>query len=294
MPPSDNAPLVPSQSADLPAANDGKGRASDDRCDPPPSQEVPGLAHRSESNSPRPTSALLLGRDHTELGDIATRAVTSNLAIGIARGRFPKGYPHIDLNEDAVFATTDGRTTILAVADAHNGFDAAVIAISAIAEAVASTMASAPRDIVRLLVDAAGRGVASTIPDLGAPRNKSRTALSIAAIRDRRIAATTIGDTACYIATRRRARRIGTDTDYLGPNTDLSAIQIEETSPTVPSSVVVASDGLADFAVNARRTLRAATKLPALDGVEHLIRAAFSGGAGDNVAIAASWPGSHR
>ncbi|MEA3502778.1 MAG: hypothetical protein U9R47_08390, partial [Actinomycetota bacterium] len=80
---------------------------------------VPGVAQ----------SILLLGSDHTELGEVEIAELSPHVAVGISRGRFPKGYAHVDPNEDAVFAATDGTTAIIAVADGHHGFDAAEAAI---------------------------------------------------------------------------------------------------------------------------------------------------------------------
>ena len=119
-------------------------------------------------------SALLLGSDHTELDEVAIEVVTPNLAIGISSGRFPKGYPHADPNEDAVFATTDGVTTILAVADGHHGFDAARAAITAIAEAARAPTDEAIQSIVRRLTVTPIDAVTATVPPL--PRLVTRTA----------------------------------------------------------------------------------------------------------------------
>jgi hypothetical protein len=79
-------------------------------------------------------TGLLLGSGHENLGEFEIEEVSSHIAIGISRGRFPKAYAHIDPNEDAVSAATDDTTTVLAVADGHNGFDAARTAILAIAD----------------------------------------------------------------------------------------------------------------------------------------------------------------
>src|SRR5665811_1231436 len=111
-------------------------------------------------------TALLLGDDHIELEDVAIREITPNLAIGISRGRFPKGYPHIDPNDDAVFATINGDTEILAVADGHQGFDAARAAITAIANAKSPMNDEDLQSAVHRLAIAAIEAVAATIPNL--------------------------------------------------------------------------------------------------------------------------------
>ena len=172
-------------------------------------------------------SALLLDSDHTEFDEVAIEEVAPNLAIGISCGRFPKGYPHADPNEDAVFAATDGNTTILAVADGHHGFDAACAAITAIAEAATAPTDETAQLIVRRLTVTAIDAVAATVPFLPPPRGTSRTALTVAVIRDDSFATTTIGDTACFVATRSRAKRLGTPTDFLSPDKDPAAIGVE-------------------------------------------------------------------
>ena len=231
-------------------------------------------------------SALLLGEDHTELGEVAIREVTPNLVIGISRGRFPKGYAHVDPNEDAVFAASDGATTILAVADGHHGFDASRAAVTAIAQTAPTATIEPAETIARILAEAAIRAVAATVPLLAAPRNTSRTSLTICVIADETAAAVTIGDTACYRAARRRATRIGTDSEFLSPKTKLASIQTETTQVQRNAAIVVTTDGLIDFAVDPETLIRSTAKLGASDAAERLVEAAFAGGAGDNIAVA--------
>src|SRR4030065_278031 len=70
-------------------------------------------------------AAALWGPDHETLGEVEVREVTASLAMALSRGKFPKGYPHVDLNEDGALAATNGPAAVLAVADGHNGLDAA-------------------------------------------------------------------------------------------------------------------------------------------------------------------------
>jgi len=235
-------------------------------------------------------TALLLGEDHIELGDVAIREITPKVAIGISCGRFPKGYPHLDPNEDAVFAASDGDTTILAVADGHQGFDAAREAIAAIASAAPSLISSDPNSIVRELGTAAIAAVASKVPAFDPPRSRSRTALSICAIRGGNLATSTAGDTACFVARKGRARRIGASSPFLSPNTDPGSMQIDVVALSPRSSIFVASDGLVDFVKPLHRTLRSATRQLPRDAVDLLMAAAFAGGAGDNIALGVARP----
>ncbi len=216
--------------------------------------------------------AVLLGSDHTELESVAIRELPPTLAIGISRGRFPKGYPHLDPNEDAVYAATDETLTILAVADGHHGFDAARAAIQRIADTVPDSLHLDPAALTRHLAEAAIEAVADTIPNLASPRDTSRTSLTICVIDDTALATTTIGDTACYIATKRRLSRIGKESDFLGPQTDPRSIAVD-TAPTPPraTTVVVASDGLVDFAPDLTTSLRSTLNLTAREAADLLI-----------------------
>ena len=231
-------------------------------------------------------TGLLLGEDHANLEDVAIGEITPNLAIGISRGRFPKGYPHLDSNEDAVFATVKGGTTILAVADGHQGFDAARVAIVAIANTNSPGNNEGLQSAVHRLATAALAAVATAIPNLPPPRDMSRTALTIVALRDGSMATTTLGDTACFVVTERRVTRIGSPISFLDPKTDPATIRTHTASLPSKGSVVVASDGLIDYVINLERTLRHTAHLDTPQRVEHLIAASFSGGAGDNVAVA--------
>ena len=231
-------------------------------------------------------SILLLGEDYAELEEIRIRDLTPKVAIGISRGRFPKGYPHVDPNEDSVFAAIDGTTTILAVADGHHGFDAARAAMLAIAEAAPQFLNDSLEDVVYRLATSATEAVSKAVPPLPSPRDTSRTSLTIAAIRDNAVAATTIGDTALFVVAGRRMTRLGIDSGYVSSATDPTAIEVISASFSHKAMLILTSDGFLDFAADPKAALRAAASLRACDAVDHLISEAFSGGAGDNLAIA--------
>lgn len=78
-------------------------------------------------------SALLLGRDHTELGAIGLIA-EGPAAIAISKGGARKTYSHIDPNEDAAcFAIGEGGF-LVAVADGHDGASGAEAALATLLE----------------------------------------------------------------------------------------------------------------------------------------------------------------
>ena len=156
--------------------------------------------------SERYRSALLLGQDHSELGGIAIDEVTPRISIAISRGRFPKPYAYVDPNEDAVFALTDGTTTVLAVADGHNGFDAARTAIHAVELVAPDVLAAPAQKATALLAEAAVTSVNDSLPPT---RVDSRTALTVVVISNGALAAATFGDTVCFVVTRRDIERVG-------------------------------------------------------------------------------------
>ncbi|MEA2024631.1 MAG: protein phosphatase 2C domain-containing protein [Actinomycetota bacterium] len=246
----------------------------------------------TQGGIPKPTyrSVLLLGSDHTDLGEVTIEAITPNLAIGISCGRFPKGYAHIDPNEDAVFAATDDTTTVLVVADGHHGFDAAREIILTIADTTPSVINTDADGIVRHLTAAAIEAVSHTIPNLDPPRNTSRAALTICVIRGSTLATSTIGDTACLIATKRRVQRIGTTSPFLSPDTDPGTVHIDIVELPAKSIVFVATDGVTDFAKPLDRTMRSAAQQEPHSSIDMLMAASFAGGAGDNIAIATARP----
>ena len=67
-------------------------------------------------------------------------------------------------------------------------------------------------------------------------------------------------------------------------------MRVETTAVPPEAVVVLTTDGFLDFASDAEGTLRTASGLSAEEGVEGLFSAAFSGGAGDNIAAAISRP----
>jgi serine/threonine protein phosphatase PrpC len=240
---------------------------------------------------PNPHSVLLLGENHTDYGAVAVEEISDDLAVAISRGRFPKSYPHVDPNEDAVFASTDGTFTVMAVADGHNGFDAARAAIEAIRDSAADTVTHAIEDGISLLAGAAIAAVAEFVPDLAPPRDTSRTALTVCVIRDDEISSITLGDTSCLAVSRRGVDRIGPVTEFLGPATSPDEVIVTSETLGKGTSIIVASDGLVDYAKFTEVT--AAIAGSAAEIAKSLLGAAFEGGAGDNIAVAAfsSTPG---
>jgi serine/threonine protein phosphatase PrpC len=236
--------------------------------------------------------AALWGDEHTELGEIAVASLAPNAALALSRGKFPKGYPHLDPNEDAVLAATDGAGWLLAAADGHNGFDAARAAVTAARRTAPAILAEAATDPAAALQSAlAVIGQAVTEAVAGAPdgRAGSATALTLALLEADRLTAVTLGDTAALLVRGGRARRIGMPTRFLAPGADLTGTVIDQADLQTGDLVVVASDGLLDFL--GRSPTRVLARLAAqhpddpVDLARAAIERAFGGGAGDNIAL---------
>ena len=237
--------------------------------------------------------AALWGDEHTELGEIAVAELPPRAAVALSRGRFPKGYPHFDPNEDAVLAATDGSAWLLAVADGHNGFDAARAALTALQAAAPPTLAGAatdPEAALRAGLILVGEAVTEALTHVHEDRAASATALTVALVVGGRLTTLTLGDTAVVLVRDGRARRIGGPTGFLGPGADLGAAGLDRADLHPGETVVVASDGLFDFL--GRSPDRALARLAARPGespaglARAAVEQACAGGAGDNIAVA--------
>lgn len=230
----------------------------------------------------------LWGDEHDRLGDIATVSLEPCAAIALSRGRFPKAYEHVDLNEDAIMVAGGPAGWLLAVADGHNGFDAARAALGAVALEVGALLeggGAAPQAKVATLLRLAREAVARDLDGLAQPRAASRTALSLALVADGQLVAASLGDTIVVHVRGRRPAEVGTVGPFLGPGTPLPEPRSVEFRPG--DRVLVASDGLLDFigATWADRLAAAGRSADHLTAVRGLVLGAFAGGAGDNIAV---------
>lgn len=233
--------------------------------------------------------AVLWGKEHQELGQIGTATLGNRGAIAISRGLYPKGYKHTDPNEDAAAIMRIDDMWVLAVADGHGGFDAAEAAIAGVIRA-ASQPRSEPEKKVRGLFDEARLAVANRLGDGLESRQQSRTALTATIISGPQLATSaTLGDSSALIIGRGGTTRLATPGPFLGPYTDMSLLHIASASVGRNDYVIVCTDGLADFLgrdwLEKIVDLTKEHKTP-LTIASCAIRAAFAGGAGDNIALA--------
>lgn len=263
--------------------------------------------------------ALLLGRDHTEVGALETLAAR-RAAIGISRGGAPKTYAHTDPNEDAALLLEDQQGTLLAVADGHGGADASEIAIQTLRQGAGPRWTRAEtldperwsREAHVALAEvneAIRRGAAE------GRRKRSRTTLAFALLREGRILWASMGDSHVFQIEAEDARDVAWAISSTGrpyflgqgdesPDSLLDKSVVGWQSASTLRALVLVTDGLSERNVGvddpAKALAAAAQAAEPLAGDERslaLTRATLDAAlaahqrnaSGDNVAVAAAW-----
>jgi serine/threonine protein phosphatase PrpC len=235
----------------------------------------------------RGRTEVLWGDRHVVLGQVAAASLEPRAALAISRGQSAKPYPYVDPNEDAVLAAAGPAGWLLAVADGHNGFDAARAALGAVERAAGRLLEQDgldPATAVHQLFGAARKAVIEALAGAGRPRQASRTALSIALVAGGRIHGASLGDTVA-LRLGDEFEEIGAEGPFLGPGSLLPRVYWAPFNHG--DRLLVASDGLMDYLgprwEECLREAAEATDLTA--AARQLVLHAFSGGAGDNVAV---------
>ncbi len=272
-------------------------------------------------------SALLRGRDHGELGLIAAEA-EGRAAVAISRGGAAKSYAHTDPNEDAALFAMGPGGTLLAVADAHDGFAASELALDHLLQhpaeqwtaAGAIEPASWERHALAVLLDA---NAAIRREVEGSPTPHSCTTLSLALLRpaEALLLFATLGDSHLFAARRQEVVDLGSRASA-SARRRLGSFFLgfcEETSQSLRDkcrigverldacrAVLLATDGLSErhvgvedaaSSVAACVALAAQAKpdLCALEAARSIVERALAAhvrhAAGDNVASAVAWLG---
>lgn len=239
---------------------------------------------------PAPRIATLVGSAHPDLGSVAVATIDARTAVGLSAGREPKPYWHLDPNEDAVLAATDGQAVLLAVADGHNGIDIAQAALILLERRAVDLLAVPPRRAEEALTAAlmdVEAGVQRTLGELRDPRDRSRAALTVAVATDGRLVTATYGDTALVRVRAGRARVVGGTAAFLGARGALPAHATARLR--AGDRLVACSDGVTDhlgphWAEELARL--ASTAEDAEDAVRATLARAFAGDAGDHCAVA--------
>jgi len=262
-------------------------------------------------------TATLRGRDHTELGAVATVA-EGRAAVALSRGGAPKRYPHDDPNEDVAAFARGAGGCLVAVADGHRGCAGAEIAMETLlAEAAASLVAEDAQALLRDFPAAAARILADAHDAIGARAGRPgpRTTFAFALVRPAEdlLAWALVGDSHVFRVGPGGAVELGLDeaarSGFLGSMADDAESLGERCAAgTLPlgdtRAVVLATDGLSEQGIGvdtpAREVARAvaeaereAPELRAQGAARGVVEAALAAQrrqrSGDNVASAVVW-----
>ena len=234
-----------------------------------------------------PAHAALWGSDHPALGSVAVTGVDGEAAVALSAGLHPKPYPHLDPNEDAVLAAIGWRCRLLAVADGHNGFDAAAGALRGLRRELDRLDAvGEPDAALDAFADAALLGVREALKRADPDHRRSRTALSLLISVGGRVHVRQWGDTAALHVRASKARLLASPAPFLSPQGEQPRRATVAVRPD--DLIIAASDGLSTYLGNGwvRRVGAMVAGVPDLEeAVRGLVDAAFTGGAGDHVGL---------
>ncbi|MBM3696720.1 MAG: hypothetical protein FJW79_12470 [Actinobacteria bacterium] len=237
-----------------------------------------------------PRLVALWGSEHEVLGEVALESLGPDLVAALSRGRFPKGYRHLDLNEDGALAATDGRSTVMAVVDGHQGFDAARAALQAVTRCVPLLLGSATgahEPAVRHCLAEASRAVVDELSRLEGERRAGGAALSVALVGPGRVTVGSAGDCVAVVLRGSRARVVGRPGPFLGDRPISGKGLVAHASLRTGGQLLLATDGVTEFLGRGwrRRVAELAEGAAPADLAGRLMEAAFRGGAGDNIAV---------
>lgn len=162
-------------------------------------------------------TAILRGRDHQKVGDLAVEGL-GRTAIALSRGGAPKTYDHTDPNEDCTAFAIDEGGALLLAADGHHGDAGSEAAVEALLAEFAPrlTAAGAPaasRDAWReLAFDALLRANRAVLEIAGRRRtDPAPTTLVLALVRpqDDLLLHASVGDSHLFAVEHGRALELG-------------------------------------------------------------------------------------
>jgi serine/threonine protein phosphatase PrpC len=266
-------------------------------------------------------SALLRGRDHTQLG-VTAAVAEGSAAIAISRGGAPKAYRHRDPNEDvALFAQGEGGM-LLVVADGHGGCDAAEIAVEKLLASFAPgwTGLAAPRlregwsELAAAAFREANAAILERVALGGVATARSTLALALLRPGDDLLAFASLGDSHVFQVMASEVRELGRQRErrncFLGFASETAeslagkqAAGVQALSGT--RAVVLVTDGLSERGIGvavpesavaecvdaAQRDKPELRPLSAARGVvERALAEHRRHRSGDNVAAAVAWP----
>jgi ADP-ribosylglycohydrolase/serine/threonine protein phosphatase PrpC len=238
---------------------------------------------------------VLWGDEHTSLGGRSVESPIPQVSIGLSAGIRKKSYAHTDPNEDAVAVSLTPDSTLVILADGHNGMASTRAAVSVVLERLGAVLAPAEisdQDLIDLWTEA-GERVRADAKAAGQPQ--SRTTLIVVLIAGGLARWAAMGDSMLATVSARGdvtmlSERHSWFVGYPMTGDEVDARLARGVAELSDGSwLLAASDGLTDFVSGLKHTLVDATagRARAAAVVEQLIDAAFAGNAGDNVAIAA-------
>jgi len=239
---------------------------------------------------------VLWGREHTELGEIATARVGDRAGLALSRGGHPKAYSYTEPNEDVVAAVDEGGAILLVCADGHYGTTASHVAVQAVLDAIGDAPRPLDDDEWLGVFAAANTAAVSATQESGQPA--SRTVLVAAVAQGPRLSWAAMGDSALVVARPgRRGRQLNRERmRFVGSAVSREAlagnVQRGEEELGEGEWVVLVTDGLAEFVIPQRPSdvIPASLKGEPEDAAEADVRTAFAAGAGDNVGCAVLAP----
>jgi serine/threonine protein phosphatase PrpC len=209
--------------------------------------------------------ATLLGRDHTEIGALASIA-EGPAAIALSRGGAAKTYSYVDPNEDAVVFSIGPEAVLLAVADGHDGDHGAAAAICSLRDAWAQHWGGPAGPVsgdewalaAARAVAVANHAVLAEAAARGLPPAPTTFAFALWRRREGVVHGASVGDSHVFFCGEASTRDLTADVsrerrrgDFLGRGTLTEAgaaevVHVETTSARPLTALAVASDGLSE------------------------------------------------
>lgn len=264
-------------------------------------------------------SALLRGREHHALGMVDVVA-EGNAAVAISVGGARKRYSHTDPNEDAAAYAVGEHGTLIAAADAHDGFEASEVVLDHFLTNPApnwTSDAAAPdtehwrRHALAAIADANG-DILRERADHGSQPSTTTLSLALLRVDIGRIFYASLGDSHLFVVDGAGCREIDPidglsaflghaeeDVDSLARIVRLGSLPLDGVRAVLAVTDGISERGIgvedpcdavaaaAAAAAEADPAMRAAALARAV--AEAALAAQRGNSAGDNIAVAATW-----
>ena len=263
-------------------------------------------------------TAILRGHENHRIGFFDSVAETAT-AIALSQGGFKKRYTHSDHNEDSALYVTNGHETFIAVADAHNGYNASEDALDLLLDQFApqwinEALCNAENWQAKALDAIAAANNAIIRDSMKHGKLHSHTTLAFALVRpaENFIGYASLGDSLVFQVTPRqtfdhswsdpKAHYLGSDSesaDSLRETCICGTLPVDNTLAMVLATdgVSYPSIGVADPVATVNDAVKDATQAPedqraqqaAQTILNETMAAQIKNEAGDNIAAAIAW-----